>query len=299
MDYVYYILIPIITSILGGLIGGLFTYLGVKLTIKNERKIHEDETRLKIIEKNEEVIRNRPKLQAISNFTGSPSMKESIYLVPFDKPVLVNGRDIKFDYPTNLSNKENWEYYTIFLKNIGKKTIVRSMVHFENMENINLYTESEMNNWNNGIWSEHFYSDNRVLSGQLNPGEILELTIYYLKKTSALKTKLFDICFEDENGNDWIQYRINTIDNDITSFSVLSSEAYATYLRRDMSTFFLFQKLYWAKNIKKQFNFNKKEFEEKLAQQLDKWNEKQEEIYAYEQKVKNGKVELKREFRQF
>lgn len=36
MEIWFNVVIPIITSILGGLIGGLFTFLGVKLTIKND-----------------------------------------------------------------------------------------------------------------------------------------------------------------------------------------------------------------------------------------------------------------------
>ena len=43
MDFLYNIFIPIISSILGGLIGGLFTYLGVKLTIKNENELKKQE----------------------------------------------------------------------------------------------------------------------------------------------------------------------------------------------------------------------------------------------------------------
>ena len=35
MDTVYYVVIPIVTSILGGLIAGLFTFLGVKTTLNH------------------------------------------------------------------------------------------------------------------------------------------------------------------------------------------------------------------------------------------------------------------------
>lgn len=60
MDFLYYIFIPIISSILGGLIGGLFTYLGVKLTIKNENNLKKQEVYEKNKEKNKLIIANRP-----------------------------------------------------------------------------------------------------------------------------------------------------------------------------------------------------------------------------------------------
>lgn len=47
MDIVYNLVVPIITSLLGGLIAGLFTFLGVKMTISHEKRVHEADLKIK------------------------------------------------------------------------------------------------------------------------------------------------------------------------------------------------------------------------------------------------------------
>ena len=207
------IIIPIITSILGGLIGGLFTFLGVKLTLKDEKKRHDEQLELNIIEKNKEIIKNRPILQCIGNCESTPSMQTIVYLVPFGEPELINKKDIIFHYPKKFEEKQNWKEYSIYLKNIGNKRITRSFLHFEDLKNVNLY--SGLDNWNDPLYRQHYFSDALTLSGHIAPGEILELKIYYLKDLPNYKNVLFDIYFEDENGNNWVQYYISKKSNKI------------------------------------------------------------------------------------
>ena len=50
----------IIGSVLGGLVGGLFTFLGVFITIKHNEKVNFEKKR-------EEMINNRPRLEIVNN----------------------------------------------------------------------------------------------------------------------------------------------------------------------------------------------------------------------------------------
>lgn len=293
------IIIPIITSILGGLIGGLFTFLGVKLTLKDERKRHDEQVRLNIIEKNKEIIKNRPILQCIENCESSPSIQAMVYLVPFGKPELINKKDIIFHYPEKFEEKQNWEEYTIYLKNVGNKRITRSFLHFEDLKKINLYSDLDIINWNNSLYGQHYFSDALTLSVNIAPGEILELNIYYLKDFPNYKNVLFDIYFEDENGNNWVQYRINRIDNDISAFDVVSSLEYSTYRKKDMSTFFLYSKIFFNDNVKKSFNYNQEELSENIEKETKAWHHMVDEMEKFQNDCKDGKILLKDSYREF
>ena len=57
------IIIPILSSIIGGLLGGLFTFLGIKITLKNEKIEKNEEKRLRTINENLQIIKNRPILE--------------------------------------------------------------------------------------------------------------------------------------------------------------------------------------------------------------------------------------------
>lgn len=293
------IVIPIITSILGGLIGGLFTFLGVKLTLKDERKRHDEQIKLNIIEKNKEIIKNRPILQCTKNCESPSSIQAMVYLVPFGEPELINKKDIIFHYPEKFKEKQNWEEYTIYLRNIGNKRITRSFLHFEDLKNINLYSDLGIFNCNDSLCGQHHFSDALTLSGHIAPGEILELKIYYLKDLPNYKNVLFDIYFEDENGNNWVQYRINRIDNDISSFNVVSGLEYSTYRKKDMSTFFLYSKMFFTNNVKKSFNYNYEEMRENIEKETKVWNNIKDEIEEFQNDCENGKILLKDSYRKF
>ena len=293
------IIIPIITSILGGLIGGLFTFLGVKLTLKDERKRHEEQVGLNIIEKNKEIIKNRPILRSIENCESSLSIQAMVYLVPFREPELINKKDIIFHYPEKFEEKQNWKEYTIHLKNIGNKRITRSFLHFEDLKNINLYSDLDMYNWNHPLYVQHYFSDALTLSGHIAPGEILELKIYYLKDSPNYKNVLFDIYFEDENGNNWVQYRINRIDNDISAFDIVSGSEYSTYRKKDMSTFFLYNKMFFNDKVKKSFKYNQKEMLEFFDKEMKMWHHMSDEMIKFKNDCKDGKVLLKDSYREF
>ena len=63
----------IIASILGGLVSGLFTFLGVWLTIRHENKKARQEELKRQKEKEEQLFENRPRLE-IMGYKKSPSI---------------------------------------------------------------------------------------------------------------------------------------------------------------------------------------------------------------------------------
>ena len=58
-----YVMEAIIASILGGLVSGLFTFLGVWLTIRHENKKARQEELKRQKEKEEQLFENRPRLE--------------------------------------------------------------------------------------------------------------------------------------------------------------------------------------------------------------------------------------------
>ena len=283
------IIVPIVSSILGG----LFTFLGVRLTIKSERKTQEENVELKIIESNEKIVKERPKLKSTEAVTES-GMKADIYLIPYGIPILINERDILFQYPQDLNDNEKWESYSVYLKNVGHNNITRSFLHIE--DDINMYSDIDMYNWNDPMWGNHYFSDGVTLSGSLQVEEILELNIYFLKEVERLKQTKINIYFEDENGNKWVQYAINKENNNDSVYSIVSDFEYSTLRRKDMTRFFLYNKLFFDDKVEKTFDYDSKEIMKKLKKELDLYCDITNKFERFRYDCKCGKAALKKDF---
>lgn len=295
MEYVYYIVIPIITSILGGLIGGLFTFLGVKLTLKDERRRFEEDKRLRVIEKNKVIIKNRPILKSFSIIEACKQHipEYSIFLFPFYKPELINKNDIIFNYPKGFDDEKFLHKYTLYFKNIGKTKLTRGLLYLDDKSGINIYDSVILNARNCVLYEKLYFSNTLSFSLDLQPGEIFKLNIFYPKESSYIKDFLFDIYYEDEYGNYWVQYGINIIDNDISAFNIASRLEYSTYLRQEMNTFFEYNRMFYSKDTKKSFNYIPKEFSKYLEKEKNKWHKIYNEIEKFKYECKDGKVSLK------
>lgn len=283
------IIVPIVSSILGG----LFTFLGVRLTIKSDKKVHEENVELKIIESNEKIVKERPKLKSTETVT-VPDMKADIYLLPYGKPILINERDILFQYPQDLNNNQKWVSYSVYLKNVGNKNIKRSFLHVE--DNLNMYSEIDIYNWNDPMWGNHYFSDGVTLSGNLQVEEILQLNIYFLKEMPRFKNFNLDIYFEDDNGNKWAQFAINRERNIDSMYCVVSDLEYSTLRRKDMTRFFLYNKLFCDDKIEKTFEYDAKEIMKKLAKELDFYSDITNKFERFRYDCKCGKIALKKDF---
>lgn len=287
------IVIPILSSIIGGLLGGLFTFLGIKLTLNNEQRLKNEERRLKIIDENLQIVKNRPILDLTTQKT-SVDMNCNVFLLPIEKYKLTSPSEIEYEFITDYKNDNVWCEYSIFLKNIGNKKITRAFVTTE-VNDILLYGESDIYNWNS---FKHFYNHIVLFQGDLKKNSICQINVHYPKTNSRLKDICFNIYFEDENGNFWKQYFIGNQYVDTTLYAGISSSEYSAYLRQDMFTFYAYQKAFFSK-CELDFKHNISEMLKMLDDNLKKWNKEYQEFESFKYEYENGIIALKKDFSQF
>ena len=118
--------VQIVASLLGGLVSGLFTFLGVFLTISYQRKKDKaEEERIKKEEKKKE-FDNRPRFE-IEGYKGETLYEDEDSV---DVGMLVcNIRDFKnngralFYYDKEIKTPQEWVFAEYVLKNTGKTEI--------------------------------------------------------------------------------------------------------------------------------------------------------------------------------
>lgn len=289
MDIVYYIIIPIITSILGGLVGGLFTYLGVKLTIKNDNEIQKQLKQEKNKEKNEEIISNRPQLEIIKSKTKDISNEISIYVLPYINPVLENDEIISFDYDNLNLEDDFWSYSEITIKNIGSRTIEAGFLQLEYKSGVNIYSEYEFNSWKIAPWDKNYYSDKQVIPGHIKPNEFFRLKMYYPKSQKNLRIIRLDCYMDDEDGNCWLQrnFNIGTGGKSIP----ISSDNYTLNFRDQYNMWFIYDHMFYSKDIKKKFNTIG--MEKVLQERKENLWKRENENSKFRLSIKNGEKLLK------
>ena len=254
MDIVYYIVIPIIASILGGLIGGLFTFLGVKLTINNENKIKRKETKERNKEKNKLIIEKRPEFKVVKTAESTTNELE-IFVLPYIAPKLQTEEEIIFDYD-NLDLKEDfWDCKETLICNCGKKAIETGFLQLEYKCGVNIYSKYELNSWKQMPWAKNYYSDKQLLPGWLYPNECIKLKMFFPKKLQQLQNLILNCYFSDEDGNDWYQDVVNLHANGNKSIPISPNE-YTMHYRDDYYKWFIYDHMYYSKDIKKCFNTN-------------------------------------------
>ena len=191
-------------SILGGLIGGLFTYFGVRLTLKHEMEK----------EKKEQILKadaEKPRLEIVK-FLNFEETKHNIN-VNNDCNVLMldikkfaddNGR-ARFFYDEQALKDENLQFVEYELKNTGLTEIADICITGNLLRNLSLIelerkeTYITENFLNYEVWSNKRY---------IKPGQSLKLRIYYIKDqvmVSNLGTPIITIWLNDVNGRYWSQ----------------------------------------------------------------------------------------------
>lgn len=185
MDIVYYIIIPIIASILSGLIGGLFTFLGVKLSFRNELKLRKAEQLEKNKEINKEIIYNRPELVSTMAVEGDFETKE-VYLLPYINPVLEDTNTINFEYPNEFSSEDIWSKYEFVVQNHGKREISDMFLQLRYKSMANIYSSEEMYSWKKKSYLVNYYQDKYSVYRGLKSGERLRVVVYYPKQFENL-----------------------------------------------------------------------------------------------------------------
>lgn len=191
-------------SILGGLIGGLFTYFGVRLTLKHEMEK----------EKKEQILKadaEKPRLEIVKflNFEETKNNRNvnndcNILMLDIKKFADDNGR-ARFFYDEQALKDENLQFVEYELKNTGLTEIADICITGNLPRNLSLIelerkeTYITENFLNYEVWSNKRY---------IKPGQSLKLRIYYIKDqvmVANLGTPIITIWLNDVNGRYWSQ----------------------------------------------------------------------------------------------
>lgn len=288
MEIIYYIITPIIASVLGGVIGGLFTFLGVKATIQNANALKWQEDKEKNKEKNEKIIEHRPQLQVVSK---TENIKDTvrIYALPYNKPELNTPEEIIFDYSDFKIDENFWECKETIICNCGNQMIESSFLELEYKSGINIYTEYETNFGGHVLLSTAHYSDIISLPGWIQAGECIKLQIFYPKKIVKLLPLNLNCYMSDENNNYWYQNNIIMQDYDNKSILMYKNK-YLMHRYNGFYKWFIYDHMFWDKNIKK--NFSIENFENILKQRKEMLWKNDRENDEYVLAVTNGEILL-------
>lgn len=191
-------------SILGGLIGGLFTYFGVRLTLKHEM---EKEKKKQILKADAE----KPRLEIVKflNFEETKHNRNvnndcNVLMLDIKKFADDNGR-ARFFYDEQALKDENLQFVEYELKNTGLTEIADICITGNLPRNLSLIELERKESYitenflNYEVWSNKRY---------IKPGQSLKLRIYYIKDqvmVSNLGTPIITIWLNDVNGRYWSQ----------------------------------------------------------------------------------------------
>ncbi len=297
MDIVYNVVIPIVTSIIGGLIGGLFTFLGVKMTLIHEQKIHDENKKLreieqhkreieKTIERNKQIIYTSPEMTLTKNRTAIKAVEE-IYLLPYIKPRLFDENEILFDYSDDIFKEEYWDKYEFILQNTGKREIVSAFLHVPYKSGFNMYSKIELMNWKNA-YVRNYYRDVCSLPSYIRPNEKIKIIVYFPKIVQKFREAGLDLYFYDEDNNFWYQSLINIKGRN--EIEIIAPDAYFMHYQEDYNFWFIYDHLYYAKDVEKCFNKDIRSLLEERKRKNWARTEKQEKFVR---DVKCGEIALK------
>ena len=191
-------------SILGGLIGGLFTFIGVRLTIKHEEK-------QKVIEELKKANENKPRLEIIDSIDYDLDAKKASQLHA-DVTALVlriasfkeeDGRAL-FEYDYSLDEK-NMHCFEFRMKNTG----------FTEIEDVCLTSNLQKDTGLMNYYNREMFLSNKLLSydawsdkGYIKPGGIIKIRVLFPKDkivVSNIGSAIISIWLRDVNGRVWHQ----------------------------------------------------------------------------------------------
>lgn len=309
MEILYNVIIPILSA----LIGGLFSFVCVFITIKHENKrfrIERQEWEAERIEremerlkqeweknkvKNEEIIKNRPQFVVVDKVR-QPNKSMSVKLLPYSNYEILDLTDnvvnrdlLKFNYPREIYDKDFWDSYSVTIKNVGGDC-VSGFLHLPDKTGVNIYDECDFNE--NNYILVNFYCE-RVGIPTILSGETLTLTIFYPKSQLRYRDLNFDIFMYDHCENEWRQDNINHKCNFNDSYPI-SGEEYGMNYREEITQWRVIDRLYFYNvnhNVKMHIDYKRAcDF---LAKKKNECNLKEIEFDKFRQDVKDGKILLK------
>lgn len=190
-------------SILGGLIGGVFTFLGVKLTLKHEQ----DKDRKEILLKAND---NKPRLEIVKYYDFNTTINKENINNDFNLIALsiIDFKDddnrARFFYDASALDEKNLIFVEYEFKNTGNTEIEdicitgnlhKSMSVFE-FERKELYINENLLSYE--AWSHKRY---------IKAGQTIKLRVYYIKDQIIYSpiSYPFTIWLHDVNGRYWRQ----------------------------------------------------------------------------------------------
>lgn len=206
-------LLNFLGSILGGLIGGIFTYLGVVLTIKHQEKIRKLDEEEKIKKAKEKEKLERPRLEIVSfkklDNCGAMHQCDADFAVVILKILRydVNPHNDRpcFYYDERALKIDNLSYVNYTMKNIGMTEIVDVCATINlpraatlvNYENLDFIIKEKMLNY-----------DGYTTKRYIKPGETFSFRVYYINNQilgSSFGNPTITLWLYDINGNLWKQ----------------------------------------------------------------------------------------------
>ena len=193
---------------MGGLISGLFTFLGVWLTIRYEnKKALRDE--LKRQKKEEQLFENRPCLEImgynkLSKYSAAKKVDISLLLCGIED--YKNKGRAMFYYDPKVIESENWVSVEYTLKNIGHTEI--SHIYFSTNLPKNTSLFGIENKENEMCYENNFLNYSVILDKSVKPRESIKLKICYIDEKiilSNIGSATITIWMVDEKNNWWSQ----------------------------------------------------------------------------------------------
>ena len=199
----------IIASVLGGLVGGLFTFLGVWMTIHHENKKTRQEERKRQKEKEEQLFENRPRLEImgykkLSKY--SAAKKADISLLLCSIKDYKNESRAMFCYDTEVVKPEKWVSVEYTLKNIGNTEISHMYFSTNLPKNTSLFGID--NEENEMCYENNLLNYSVILDKSVKPKESIKLRVCYIDEEiilSNIGSAPITIWLIDEKNNWWSQ----------------------------------------------------------------------------------------------
>lgn len=187
-------------SVIGGIIGGLFTFLGVKLTIK-----HDDEKKME--EEQKKIIEEKPRLEVVEfkEVGKHRNTKSDMDVICLDiKDVNKTDRRLEFSYDEKALDKNNLVSCEYVLRNTGITEIdsICLISNFpKNMSVIELRNTEFL--VNEKILNYEAWSDKRFIKS----GEQIKLRVYFIEDQviAGFLSASLAMYIQDINGSYWHQ----------------------------------------------------------------------------------------------
>ena len=200
-------MIDIIASVLGGLVGGLFTFIGVLMTIRYENKKARAEEVRRQKEKEEQLFENRPRLDIIgyngvSKYVDDKQADLSV-LFCFIKDYKRGGR---FYYDSNALNPEKWVSVESTLKNVGH-TEINHMYVSTDLPKITAVFGVENGEYKT-YCTNNVLNYSVILDKPIRPMESIKFRVCYLSEEIVVSNRgraTMTIWMVDEKKNWWAQ----------------------------------------------------------------------------------------------